>query len=291
MNMAYALLSMVFAGINDFVFKQYIGRKGQRLGHFVTGAGLVWTLVFGAGLLLLWRREGVGLTHWPISLGAGAASVLANLFLIHSLRTVPAGTGATIYRLNLVVVAVMGVVFLGESITPWKVVGVALGAACVWMLRGADGDGRAGQMHAAALLLLIAACILRATMGILYKLSDNYGVPKLEVLAFSGVCWVLGGLLFSRLRREPVRWTGRTWGYSILSGLLICGIVYPMIASLSGGDGRASEASIVLPVAQLSFVLTAMLGVLFHRERLGWRRILALAAAVGSAVTLWLSLG
>ena len=289
MNMAYALLSMVFAGVNDFVFKQYIGRKGQRLGHFITGAGLVWTLVFGA--CLLWRQENVSLTHWPISLGAGAASVLANLLLIHSMRTVPAGTGATIYRLNLVVVAVMGVVFLGESITTWKVVGVALGAACIWLLRAADGDGRAGQMHAAALLMLVAACILRAAMGILYKLSDNYEVPKLEVVAISGACWLVGGLLFSRLRREPARWTGRTWGYSILSGLLICGIVYPMIASLSGRGGQASEASIVLPVAQLSFVLTAMLGVLFHRERLGWRRILALAAAVGSATTLWLSLG
>ena len=53
MNMAYALLSMVFAGVNDFVFKQYIGRKGQRLGHFVTGAGLVWTLVFLAVTVVL----------------------------------------------------------------------------------------------------------------------------------------------------------------------------------------------------------------------------------------------
>ena len=291
MNMAYALLSMVFAGVNDFVFKQYIGRKGQRLGHFVTGAGLVWTLVFGAGLLLLWRRQGVGLTHWPISLGAGAASVLANLLLIHSMRTVPAGTGATIYRLNLVAVAVMGVVFLGESITPWKVVGVSLGAACVWLLRGADGNPNATRMRTAALGMLIAACILRAAMGILYKISDNCGVPRLEILAISGACWLVGGLLFSRLRREPARWTARTWGYSILSGLLICGIVYTMIASLSGEDRGASEASIVLPVAQLSFVLTAILGALFHRDRLGWRKVLALAAAVGSAVTLWMSLG
>ena len=60
------------------------------------------------------------------------------------------------------------------------------------------------------------------------------------------------------------------------TGALVCGIVYFMLLATS-----LAEASVVVPVAQLSFIVTTLLGVCFHGEKLNPRKRLALAAAVG----------
>ncbi len=271
--MIYALFSLVSAGLNDFVFKQYIHKGRHPLGWFVAAVGVVWTAVFGVALYGIaggptWRA-------WWVSLGAGVASVLANLLFIGSFREVPAGTGATIYRMNLVIVALLGVTVLGEAVTPWKLAGVALGLASVLLLRNGTGksEPRLTRLAAGA---LAAACLLRAVMGILYKVSGHAGVPQFELLAVGGVCWLIGGTVFALWRREPIRPAGRMAGFAGVSGALVCGIVYFMLLATS-----LAEASVVVPVAQLSFIVTTLLGVCFHGEKLNPRKRLALAAAVG----------
>lgn len=284
MGILLALASLGFAGVNDFVFKQYIHKDGQPLGRFVTGAGLVWAIVFGAAML---ATEGPPtLVHWPISVAAGVMSVLANLLFIGSFRVVPAGTGATIYRLNLVVVAVMGVAFLAESVTAWKIVGVCLGGLSIVLLRNGrrNGPRPAGRHYGLAIGVLVVACLFRAAMGILYKLASVYGIPEFQMLTVSGLCWVVGGLVFSLIRREPARPGRRTWRFAIFSGALICGIVYSLLAAT-----RFGEASIVVPISQLSFVVTSVLGVMCHSETFDARKVAALAAAVLCVVALSIS--
>lgn len=88
----YAVASLCFAGVNDFVFKQYIHHGRHPLGLFVLGVGVVWTAVFGAGMLATTGGPtGIG---WPVALGAGLMSVVANLLFITSFRCVPAGDGS-----------------------------------------------------------------------------------------------------------------------------------------------------------------------------------------------------
>lgn len=274
-----ALASLLFAGLNDFVFKQYIHGRAHPLGLFVLGVGVVWTAVLGTAMAVSTGAfTGVG---WPVALGAGLASVAANLLFIASFRVVSAGTGATIYRLNLVLVAILGVVLLGESLTPWKVIGVGLGGAAVILIRNSAPHEH--LVRAGALCLLLA-CGLRAIVGILYKLSNTVGVPPFEMLTIGGLCWVGGGLVFSLYRRESLQPSWRVGGFALLSGLLVCGIVYFMLAAT-----RQGEASIVVPITQLSFTITALLGVVFHGESLGPRKALALAAAVGCVLALTLA--
>lgn len=272
MGIVYALLSLTFAGLNDFVFKQYIHKGRHPLGWFVAAVGVVWTAVFAIAMVL--TAGGPTWRAWWVSLGAGVASVAANLLLIGSFRTVPAGTGAMIYRLNLVIVAVLGVTVLREAITVWKCLGVALGLAAVLLIRNGNGAAEA-KLARWAVVALGIACVLRACMGILYKVSNLEGIPQFEMLAIGGACWLIGGTAFALLRREPLRPFGRMAGFSAFSGALVCGIVYFMLLATSLAD-----ASVVVPIAQLSFIVTTVLGVTFHSETLSPRKILALLAAV-----------
>ncbi len=278
MSILYALASLCFAGVNDFIFKQYIHHGRHPLGLFVMGVGVVWTAVFGVGMLATTGEPtGIG---WPIALGAGLASVAANLLFIASFRSVPAGTGATIYRLNLVAVAVLGIVLLNEPLTGWKTAGIMLGGAAVLLLRNGPQEPHQRLARTGVLALMIASG-LRAVMGILYKVSSTAGVPPFEMLAISGLCWIVGGLTFALARGEPLRPNHRVLGFALLSGLLVCGIVHFLLAAT-----RLGQASIVVPISQLSFIVTALLGVTFHREPLGARKTLALTAAVACILTL-----
>ena len=279
MGIIFALFSLAFAGVSDFFFKQYIQKEHQPLGRFVTGIGIVWSAVFGIAFLL--SGESWMWAKWYIPVGAGVSSTVANLLFIGSLGYISAGTGSTIYRLNLVIAAVMGMVILGESTTILKVVGIVLGAASVLMLKNNDSQTGYSRHHVLVVVCLLIACILRATMGILFKLANTHNIPKFEVLSICGICWIAGGFIFGILRGEKFSWHGRMWRYSTISGLFVCGIVYFLLMATRFGD-----ASIVIPIAQLSFIVTSVLGVIFHKERFGWRKCVAVMLAVLCIVTL-----
>lgn len=127
---------MVFAGLNDLLFKEFTRRYDGLVGTFLSGVGLTSAIVFG---FLMFSTSGHATgTGWYISVGAGIASILANILFVSSYRALPAGTGATIYRLNLVVVALLGIFLLGEPVTMWRVAGLIFGAVAVLILRMAE---------------------------------------------------------------------------------------------------------------------------------------------------------
>ena len=207
--------------------------------------------------------------------------MLANILFIRSYRYFPASAGATIYRLNLVVVALLSFVWLGEAVTAAKLAGIALGAVAVIALcNGSKGSqGKAATRIGA--VMLVAACILRAIMGILYKISSNSGIPPLELLAINGACWLVGGTLAAVVAREPLVAEPVFVRTSLTSGVLVCGIVYFMLAAT-----RLSEASVVIPIAQMGFLLTSVLGIIYHNEIWTARKGAAMLAAVGCIVSL-----
>ena len=67
----------------------------------------------------------------------------------------------------------------------------------------------------------------------------------------------------------------KTFGYGALSGLFVAGIIFFMVKSLKYGD-----ASIVLPIQQMSFLATFFLGVVFLKEKVTPRRLAALVCGV-----------
>jgi len=274
MGIFFAVLSMVFAGLVDFTFKGYIRAAKQPLGNFLAGVGLVWTVSFAAAAMAdgHWQWKG-----WRLSLAAGLTSILANVLLVAAMRRLDVGVCSTVYRLNLALVVVLAAVFLNEPITVTKLIGVALGAAAVLLMfePGGDRDGR--NLNAAVpFLALILAAVLRATMGLIYKLAMDAGTARSEFLAINGLCWLAGGTVLGLVLGEPLAPTRRGWGYAVLAGLIVCGDVLFLALAVKFG-----QASVVVPVSQLGFALTTVLGCMFLAEKLTARRVVALLSAAG----------
>lgn len=273
MAISFALACCLCAAVNDFVFRLY-ARKSRSRGAYVLVIGIVWMLVFAFFADFSSVPE-PGTLFWGIV--SGVFSVVANILLIEGMSHNEVGVCATIFRLNLVVVALGAFWLLGEDVTVLKIMGVSFASVAVLMFFPSWRRDHTNDKAKLGFYLVGIAALLRAGMGLSYKYAFLQQVDRNALLFINGALWVIGGLVYLALKeRHLLVGTGRkSWTYGTLSGLLICGIVLFMALALQDGD-----AAVVLPMSQMSFLGTWALGILLLGEKLSVKKLLGLAAGI-----------
>lgn len=277
---AFALLSLLFAGVNDVVFKRY-SAGGRSRGMLVLGIGVVWTAL----LLATFRARGVPVEvdgpALAYGLAAGALLVASNLLLLESLGHVDLGLASTIYRLNTVGVVVLSALLLGERIPAVKGAGVAVGIGAVLLLAHRPARHARSARDAAFLGAVILASLLRAGYGVTTRAAMVSGVAPEPVLLLVAASWIAGGALYALARDRGLRLTREGARYAAVSGALVFLIVYALLLAVERG-----EASVVIPIANMSFVVALGISLATGMERLDGRKLLAVCAAVAAIVLL-----
>jgi len=178
------------------------------------------------------------------------------------------GICSTIYRLNLVPAALLAFLLFKEPATAPRLAAIASGVAAILIFSWPSGKAISTSLVSATILLVVLASFLRAGMGLSYKAGILGGANEYGLLAINGLVWIAGGITCHFLvDREMGRISSSTLAYGVLSGALVCGIVLFMILALKHGD-----ASLVLPVTQMSFALTALAGIVLMKEPLTARK-------------------
>lgn len=268
-----ASASMVCAAANDFVFKLY-ARQHDSTGAYLAIIGIVWAGVFMGSLpsfacLLDYKTAAWGLI-------SGVFSICANILLVKSLAKEDVGICATIYRLNLVPAAFLAFIFFKEPVTATRLTAIAAGVAAVCFFSWPSRKYASKFVFSLAIWLTVLASLLRAGMGLSYKAGLLNGVNEYGLLVINGFVWIIGGTICHFVvDKKKWRIPPSTVAFGMLSGVLVCGIVLFMMLALKHGD-----ASLVLPVTQMSFALTAVAGIVFIKEPLTSRKCLGIALAM-----------
>jgi len=283
MAVLLAFCCLAFAALNDFVFKLF-ARKERSRGAFVFAVGVLFTAVLMLFLRDWWGASWRTTLFWGVV--CGLCSVVGNILLIESMSRLSAGMCSTVYRLNLALVVPLAVVIFGETRLWYQWIGVALAllAVLAFMPVGEKKPAAARNLDYA---MIILAMVLRAGMGICYKYAFTHGAAENGVQIVNGWAWIICGLVYYFWRERKncglrEAFSPKVLGYGALSGVLVAGIIYCMARSLALGD-----ASIVLPIQQMSFLATFFLGVFFLHEKISWRKAFALVC--GAAALLLLS--
>lgn len=273
-----SICSLCFASLNDVVFKLY-ARKERPRGLYVVMIGFVWGLVFA---VTGWTAGGLRFDQpalvWGLASGLfGAAS---NLIFIRTLTHMNIGVAATIYRLNLAPAALFAFLFMGEDASPLKLLGImaAIGAMLLFLPeRSEDHPNRIARGY---FWLMILASVLRAGMGVTYKIGISAGSDRNAFLVLNGLAWMLGGIGYylTTEGRTPAH-PKKTILYGLASGALVCGIVFFLAAAMQQG-----QASLVLPVSQLSFLGSALIGIFLMHERISRRGLVAIGLGAACIV-------
>ena len=285
MAIFWAFACMFFAACNDLLFKFFAG-KNRGNGFFVSVVGVVWLVVALIPALL-----GQAPADWRATIIwgciSGFFSLAGNIMMLDAMRSLDVGVCSTIYRLNLVPVTVGAALILNENITPIQYVGIA--AACLAILAFIPrNQSEVKRKLGWAFIVMIIASLLRAGMGLSYRYGFLHGASEKYVVVVNSLFWIFGGVLYAFWReRQLMPYNKQDWKNLFflggLSGALVTGIVITMALMLKLGN-----ASVVLPIAQMSFLVTGALGIWLFKERLTLSK--AMAFILGVAAVLLLSI-
>lgn len=271
----FALMSMSFAGVNDVVFKRYALSERSR-GTYLFGIGCVWMALNAAGAIALHSTEyRLNFTGLSILAGlvGGALLALSNLCFIESLARIHVSLGATIYRLNTIGVVLLSVLLMGESLGMLRAIGIALGVLSVLLLYE-RGHGANVQIDLFFFGIAVAAAVLRAAFALLAKWAVGAGADARVILALAPLAWIAIGASYAHMRAGSIRFTLKKAQYALASGVLIAFVAGGLMFAIERGD-----ASLVVPIANLSFVVSLLISVSLGMERMSVRKLLALGCA------------
>lgn len=281
MAVFFAFCCICCSASNDFVFKLF-ARKPRSRGLFVFTIGSAWS---AASLFLPELRGSEWQTTIIWGVISGLFSVIGNLLLIEAMGKQSAGLCSTIYRLNLALVVPGAWILFKEQNSLLQGLGIAAAFAAVLFFLPGSFSGAKHSDGKLGLFLVIIAAVMRAGMGLSYKYGFNLGASPNGVNLINGFCWIIGGLFYFLLRERSTFEAGgadkKLAGYGILSGLLVFGIVFFMAHSV-----RLGNASIVLPIMQMSFVVTFILSAVFLKEKLTVYKFMALACGAAALILL-----
>jgi drug/metabolite transporter (DMT)-like permease len=279
-GVGFALLSLIAAGVLDVVYARYSGRR-QVTGLYLFTIGGVVIVGQSAALALLGAPLTFDQTAATYGVIAGAVAMLANALLVESLARLNVSLGSTIYRLNTIAVVIFAVAFLSETMTAAKAAGIALGLIAVTLLYQRGGRGGDDSFLRGAVWIAIIASLLRACFGIVSKIGLAGGGDAFMFMLYIGVGWTLAAVCYGIVRHPRTAPLREVLPYAFISGTLVCLVVTFLLLGL-----RTGEASVVIPIANMSFVVALLTSAAFGMERFTARKLTAVGCAAGAIVLL-----
>jgi drug/metabolite transporter (DMT)-like permease len=228
--------------------------------RFLLAAALVWLA------LLARRRPRAPVGRWPALAGLGLLYSIDALAFIAALQWVPVATAVLLFYVYPVVVVLLAAAFLGERLTPRKLIATALALLGCALTVGAGLSGGRPLGFALVILAMLALStyiiasrpimqVLPAHGSAAVTISSAALILTLVALGFDGLA--LGG--------------GRR-GLLLVIALSVISTALPITLFLIGirhvSAGRAAVLSTIEPL------VTVVLAALILGERIGWLQYL-----------------
>lgn len=277
----YALGAMLFFGIGDLIYKRG-GAAGAQPHQLLMVQSWVFLPAVALYGLLTGSLTFVGGTLWG-SL-AGLFMWLGFYNFAHSLKSGSISVNAPIFRLSFVITAALAILFLGEPLTDYKIAGMALALAATWLLLATPAAGTsAGRRESASSLARVLIATAAVGIGnLIYKYGLRAGATAASLIVAQAVVVVALGTAFAATVDHSICPSRAALRYAPAAAIVLAFAFAFMVESLARGD-----ASVMIPIAQMGFAVTALLGFLFMREpftvRKGAGLVTALAALASFA--------
>ncbi len=273
-----ALAAMVCFGAGDLIYKR-AAAAGIEARHFIMLQA--W---FFCPLVTVYALVRQQLVLAPAALWgslAGLVMFFAFYNFSRSLRTGSISTNAPIFRLSFTLTAALAIGFLHEPLTLTKLAGLGLALIAVVALAGETSGQRHAATSVGSLTRVLLATVAAGIGNLLYKIGLLAGSTPETLL--SAQAWVFCSLAtlfvwFTDGRVKPPR---AGFPYGAMVGVTLLGGFIALLNGLAVG-----AASVLIPVAQLGFVFTAVLGRLLFAEPLSWRKRGGLAIAAAAMIML-----
>jgi drug/metabolite transporter (DMT)-like permease len=279
-GIGYALGATVFFGLGDLAYKRGAAAGAQAhqflmvqswffmpcvlayaalTGSLRFSAGLLWGAL--AGVLVL-----VGFYNFARSLKSGALSV-----------------NAPVFRLSFTITAALAVLLLGEPFDAYKLAGMALALLAVWLLLAAPAPGNASARgeSGSSLARVLIATVAVGFANFVYVLGLRAGSTPASLIVAQASVVVPFATAFAGVVDHGIRPSRAALSYAPVAAVLLAFAFSFLVEGLAHG-----QASVVVPIGQMGFVITALLGFVLLREPFTPRKGAGLAVALAALAAL-----
>jgi drug/metabolite transporter (DMT)-like permease len=101
------------------------------------------------------------------------------------------------------------------------------------------------------------------------------------MIIISALCWMISGAGYAKFRESRVRLTWPKLAYATCAGVLVFLVVNTLVEAISYG-----EVSIVVPIANLSFVVALLISAVLRMETVTKYKVSAMGLAMVAIVLL-----
>jgi drug/metabolite transporter (DMT)-like permease len=280
-----AVAALVLTGAQRFLYKV---SAAQGCSTPLTTFSFMGTVAGLSGILYLASPFPVRDPAWlaSIALANSAAFFTATMAHIQALKSVPSSLAYPVIRMNIVLVILFSVAFLGESLSSGQWAGLALAVPAVLVLTGSqqtDPQGRRTGPDSRGLgLVLLATCA-----GAAASITCKYAAGSTSNLAFIGLSYLFSTLLSLTFASKmfPAERSGRNTAQAVAIGVCM-GVLnlagfYAFLRALAAGP-----LSVVASIMGMHFVVAVLLARAIYREPLRKPALLGICLAAVSLVLL-----
>ena len=274
----YALAALACYGVGDFIYKRATA-AGVKPHHFLMGQA--WC--FAPAIVLY------GLATGTLVLRTSAVwNGLAGLFMfiglfnfLRSLASGPVSIAAPIFRLNFVVTSVLAILVLGEPLTLAMPIALVLALVATWLLLGGGEGARQAKLDSGWLLAVLIATVSLGAANFFHALGVRHGSTPETALSAQAIVFVTLATIFVRVTDGKIAPPPAMWKHAAAAATVLMGAFLLMLYGLTLGP-----ASVLVPITQMGFVVTAALGIALLGEPVTVRKTVGLVAAVGALAAL-----
>jgi uncharacterized membrane protein len=274
----YALAALVCYGLGDFIYKNAT-TAGVKPHHFLMGQAWCFTPVV---ILYAWTTG--TLTIHPSAAWGGLAGLFFFIGFYNFLRSLAGGSvsiSAPVFRLNFLMTALLAITVLGEPVRRAMPIALVLALAAIWLLLGGNAHGKQPEIDRRALGAVLVATLATGVANFCHTMGLRHGALPETLLAAQATVFIVLATVFVRIVDGRVAPPATIWKHTAAAAAVLTVAFLFMLHGVALGP-----ASVLVPIAQMGFVVTAALGMLVLREPTTARKAAGLAAALGALAAL-----
>ncbi|MDD3840552.1 MAG: EamA family transporter [Clostridia bacterium] len=272
----FALLTMITNACYDLVYRKssLLNNNSKDIYSFYFYASFF--SAFFAFILNIVMYKGIAIDSLNLKYGLllGILSYLTYMFYILSFSQKNTSISVTIYRLHMIPAVIFAIIFFNESISIKRVLGIIICILSILLFTiTKDTSNNKGDIK--SLMYSTGACICGAILDMINKLAVMNGASTFKLLLCRYAVVSLIALLIMLVRKCDILINKNNFKYALISGFLMVIALCFALEALRIGD-----VSLVLPVTQMSFILVAIISVIFYKERMDRKKILGIILSI-----------
>jgi drug/metabolite transporter (DMT)-like permease len=240
----------LFCWASAFVAIRHLGQTvtpgALTLGRLGVAAVVLGVLVFRRTPTWPARRD------WPLLLACGLMWFgVYNLALNEAERRIDAGTAAMLIQVGPLLIALLAAMFLGEQLTPWVLIGIAVAFSGVAVISLANGEGGSGDVW--GVILTVMAAVTYA-IGVVAQKPLTVRIPPFELIFLSCLIGIVAALPFAGGVADLARQPPATWAWIVYLGVFPTALAFSTwaYALKRMGAARLSITTFLVPVIAIA---------------------------------------